>query len=192
MFLLLLINMTRHFLSLILLISMELFLEGLLTIRMVSWAWRSLRIMVKMRAMQVRGSFWNYWHTRLAFWTLGEVRNFVHGKVKRDDWTGRKREQVGQLRPITETGTDQAGLWLTAVVNCTHLIKQSTTAVSRKAIVLTENVVELDSITSSSSKTDEQKRALPCGATWAANGAPLQRNRPRSSVTWTQRPSSPP
>ena len=41
--------------------------------------------------------------TSLAFWTLGEIKNSAHSKVKREDWTGRKREKVGQLCPSTET-----------------------------------------------------------------------------------------
>ena len=68
------------------------------------------------------------------------MKNFAHGKVKREDWNGRKREKVGQLCPSTETGTVQG--W--AMVNCIHLIKQSMTASSRKATVLPKNVPELD------------------------------------------------
>ena len=76
----------------------------------------------------------------LAFWILGEVKNSAHCKVKREDWNGGKREKVGQLCPSTET----AGLWSTAGANCIHLIKQSMTALSGKAIVLPRNVPELD------------------------------------------------
>ena len=46
-------------------------------------------------------------HTPLAFWTLGEMKNPVHSKVKKEDWNGRKREKVGQLCPSTETGAVQ-------------------------------------------------------------------------------------
>ena len=42
--------------------------------------------------------------TPLVFWTLGEIKNSAHSKVKREDWTGGKREKVGQLCPSTETG----------------------------------------------------------------------------------------
>ena len=45
--------------------------------------------------------------TPLAFWTLGEIKTSVHSKVKREDWTGRKREKVGQLWPSTERGAVQ-------------------------------------------------------------------------------------
>ena len=82
--------------------------------------------------------------TPLAFWTLGQVKNFAHSKVKRGDWTGRKREEVGQLCPSTET----AGLWSIACADCTHLINQSTTTSSCKAVVLPENVPDLDSANS--------------------------------------------
>ena len=33
----------------------------------------------------------------LAFWTLDEIKSSAHSKVKREDWTGGKREKVGQL-----------------------------------------------------------------------------------------------
>ena len=42
-----------------------------------------------------------------AFWTLGEIKNSTYGKVKREDWTDREREKVGQLCPTTETGAVQ-------------------------------------------------------------------------------------
>ena len=48
--------------------------------------------------------------------------------MKRADWTGRKREKVGQLCPCTETGAVQG--W--AMVNCTHSINQSMTASLRR------------------------------------------------------------
>ena len=41
-------------------------------------------------------------------------------------------------------GWFRAGLWSTADVNCTHLIKQSMTATLRKSMVLPENYPELD------------------------------------------------
>ena len=47
----------------------------------------------------------------LAFWTLDEIKNFAHSKVKREGWTGRKREKVGQLRPSTETGATMVDSW---------------------------------------------------------------------------------
>ena len=43
----------------------------------------------------------------------GRNKNSAHSKVKKEDWTGRKREKIGQLCPSTETGAVQA--W--AVVN---------------------------------------------------------------------------
>ena len=46
-------------------------------------------------------------YTPLAFWRLGEIKNFAHSKVKREGWTGRKREKAGQLCPSTETGAVQ-------------------------------------------------------------------------------------
>ena len=78
--------------------------------------------------------------TPLAFWTLGEIKTSARSKGKREDWTGREREKVGQLCPSTETGAVQGG----AMVNFTYLIKQSMTASSRKAIVLPKNVPEMD------------------------------------------------
>ena len=87
----------------------------------------------------VRGSLWNYCRPPWAFWTLGDTKNSAHSKVKREDWTGRKRGKVGQLCPSTETGL-RAGLWSTVGANCTHLINQSMTASSRKAIVRPKNV----------------------------------------------------
>ena len=45
--------------------------------------------------------------TSLAFWRLGAIENSAHSKVKREDWTDREREKVGQLCPSTETGTVQ-------------------------------------------------------------------------------------
>ena len=43
----------------------------------------------------------------LGFWTLDEIKHSVHGKVKREVWTGEKGEKVGQLCPSTETGAVQ-------------------------------------------------------------------------------------
>ena len=45
--------------------------------------------------------------TLSAFWILGETKTSAHDKVKRADWTGWKREKVGQLCPSTETGAVQ-------------------------------------------------------------------------------------
>ena len=42
--------------------------------------------------------------TSLAFWTLDEIKNSAYSTVKREDWTGREKEKVGQLCPGTETG----------------------------------------------------------------------------------------
>ena len=70
--------------------------------------------------------------TQLVFWTLDEIKKSAHSKVKREDWFGKKREKVGQLCPSMETGTVQGK----AGVSCTHLINQSMTASSHKAIVL--------------------------------------------------------
>ena len=39
----------------------------------------------------------------LVFWIPDETKNLAHGKVKREDWTGGKREKVNQLCPSTET-----------------------------------------------------------------------------------------
>ena len=39
----------------------------------------------------------------LAFWTVDETKNSAHGKLKRKDWTGKKREKVGQVCPSTQT-----------------------------------------------------------------------------------------
>ena len=33
--------------------------------------------------------------TPLAFWTPDGTNNSAHGKVKREDWNGRKREKLG-------------------------------------------------------------------------------------------------
>ena len=46
--------------------------------------------------------------TLLAFWTPDETNNSADGKVKREDWYGRKREKVGWLCP--EAGTSDSGL----------------------------------------------------------------------------------
>ena len=72
------------------------------------------------------------------FWTLSEIKNSAQRKVKREDWTGRKREKVGQLSPSTETGAIPG--W--AMVDSTHLIKQSMTGSSRQAVVVPKNVPE--------------------------------------------------
>ena len=40
----------------------------------------------------------------LVFWTLCEIKNSADRKVKREDWSDKKREKVGQLCPSTETG----------------------------------------------------------------------------------------
>ena len=55
----------------------------------------------------IQGSFWNFWHPSLTFWTLDEMRNFPHSILKREGWTSREREKVGQLCPGTETGVVQ-------------------------------------------------------------------------------------
>ena len=62
-------------------------------------------------------------------------------------WRGKsemveKKEKVGQLCPSTETGRFRAGLWSTAGANCTHLIKQSTTASSRNNSSLPKYIPE--------------------------------------------------
>ena len=49
----------------------------------------------------------------LTFWTLNEIKDSAFGKVKREDWLGRKSEQASQLCSSTETGVVQG--W--AVVN---------------------------------------------------------------------------
>ena len=86
--------------------------------------------------------------TPLAFWTLDEIKHSAHSKMKREDWTGRKREKVGQLLAVSKHGDkSDSGLGYGrehAGVNCTHLINQSMTASSRKATVLQKKVHELD------------------------------------------------
>ena len=55
----------------------------------------------------LRGSLWNYWHP-LGVLDTGRKKNIlIMGNVKREDWTGRGREKVGQLSPSTETGAAQ-------------------------------------------------------------------------------------
>ena len=79
------------------------------------------------------------------------IKTFAHSKVKRGDWTGRRRGKVGQPCPSTETGGGSGlGYGRRLVPTVPHLIKQSTTASSRKATVLTKNVTKLDIILPSS------------------------------------------
>ena len=60
----------------------------------------------------------------LTFWTLDEIENSAHSKVKTEDWTGRKREKVGQLCPSTETGAVQG--WAMVDSGCQlHSFNQS-------------------------------------------------------------------
>ena len=40
-----------------------------------------------------------------AFWAWGEIKNSSDSKVKREDWTGRNREKIGQRCPNTKTRT---------------------------------------------------------------------------------------
>ena len=54
----------------------------------------------------IRGSLWNYWHS-LGVLDTGRNKNSAHSKMKREDWTGTKKEKVGQLCPSTETGVVQ-------------------------------------------------------------------------------------
>ena len=89
----------------------------------------------------LRGSLWNYWQP------LGVLGTGRHKKILLiSKWRGKTElvEKVGQLCPSTETGRFRAELWSTTGVNCTHLIKQSTTASSRKALVRPKNVTKLD------------------------------------------------
>ena len=98
----------------------------------------------------------------LTFWTLGEIKNSAHSKVKREDWSGRKREKIGQLWVCDQArrpGRFRTGLWSTVGVNCAHLINQSMTASSRKAIVLLKNVSELD-------PTNSRNSSLPKIEDW--------------------------
>ena len=84
-------------------------------------------------------------------WRFGHwanTKNSSHSKVKREDWTGRKREKLCQLGPSTETGTVQGWAMDDSWCNCAHSIKQSMTASSDKAIVLPKNLTELDPTTS--------------------------------------------
>ena len=80
----------------------------------------------------------------LTFWTLDEIKNSAHNKVKREDWTDRKREKVGQLCPSTETGAVQGWAMVDSCCQLCSLIKQSMTASSRKPRVLSEEVTEQD------------------------------------------------
>ena len=50
---------------------------------------------------------------RFGHWTK---KHFAHGRVKRADWNGRKREKVGQLCPSTETGAVQG--WAVVESRC--------------------------------------------------------------------------
>ena len=81
----------------------------------------------------------NWWEKKKVLLDESICKKFsylsAHSKVKREDWTGGKREKVGQLCPSMGTGAVQG--W--AMVNCTHAIKQSTTASWRKTIVLLKN-----------------------------------------------------
>ena len=61
----------------------------------------------------IRESLWN---TPVTFWTLDEIKNSSHGKGKREDLTGRKREKVGQLCPNTERGAVQG--WTRVASRC--------------------------------------------------------------------------
>ena len=47
--------------------------------------------------------------TPFAFWTLEEMKNSAHNKLKRKDWTGWEREKVGQLCPSTDRGGSGRG-----------------------------------------------------------------------------------
>ena len=78
----------------------------------------------------------------LAFWTLGKIKNSAHSKVKREEWNSRSREKVGQRCQRRRREWFRTGPWL--VPTEPILINQSMTASSRKAIVLLENVTELD------------------------------------------------
>ena len=67
----------------------------------------------------------------LAFWSMDETKNSAHGKVKREDWTGREKEKVGQLCPNAETSDSGPGYGRKhAGVKRMHLINQSTVAVN--------------------------------------------------------------
>ena len=95
-------------------------------------------------ADKIWGSFWNYWHpSPLVFWPLDGIKNLAHSKVKREDWTDKNREK--NRSAVSKHGDRSAsGLWLTAGANCTHLIKQSMTASSHKAIVLPKKITDPD------------------------------------------------
>ena len=72
-------------------------------------------------------------NTRLAFWRLGQIKHSTHSKMKREGLTGRESRSA-----VSKHGDERfrTGLWSTAGANWAHLIKQSITASSRKAIVL--------------------------------------------------------
>ena len=76
----------------------------------------------------------------LAFWTMSEIKTFCSLQSEERRLKCQKKKKVGQQCSSTETGAVQG--W--AMVNCTPLINQSTTASSCRAIVLPTNVLELD------------------------------------------------
>ena len=91
----------------------------------------------------IRGSLWNYWHP-WAFWTLDETKILLIAKGRgKSELVEKERKQVSCLEARRQ-GRFRAGLWSTAGVNYTHLIKQSTTASSGKEKVLSKIVTELD------------------------------------------------
>ena len=56
------------------------------------------------------GSLWNYWHLLGVLDTGRSKKILLIVKIKKEYWTGRKREKVGQLCPRTETGGGGKGL----------------------------------------------------------------------------------
>ena len=78
--------------------------------------------------------------TPLAFWTLDELKNSAHSKAKRKDWTGTKREKVGQLWSSTETGTVQGWAMVDSWCQLYPFNQAINDASSRKVIVLPKNI----------------------------------------------------
>ena len=77
-------------------------------------------------------------------WRWQKKKKPAYGKVKREDWNGRKREKIGQMCSSTETRGCWTGLWSKSGVNCTALIKQSITEWSLKDSSIPKNVPTLD------------------------------------------------